>query len=77
MMGSDRHYPKEALAHRFAVEGFWIDRYAVTNAGVEHFVAGTSDVTLAERNITPRTTPAPCRNCWSSFDRVSEAEAAG
>ena len=24
-MGSDRHYPEEAPAHRVAVDGFWID----------------------------------------------------
>ena len=25
-MGSDRHYPEEAPAHRVAVDRFWIDR---------------------------------------------------
>ena len=30
-MGSDSHYPKGALAHRVAVDGFWIDRRPVTN----------------------------------------------
>ena len=25
-MGSDRHYPEEAPAHRVTVDGFWIDR---------------------------------------------------
>ena len=32
LMGSDHHYPEEAPAHRVAVNGFWIDRCAVTNA---------------------------------------------
>ena len=27
-MGSDRHYPEEAPAHRVTVDGFWIDRDA-------------------------------------------------
>jgi len=30
-MGSDRHYPEEAPAHRVTVDGFWMDRYPVTN----------------------------------------------
>ena len=32
LMGSDRHYPEEAPAHKVTVEGFWIDRHTVTNA---------------------------------------------
>ena len=32
LMGSDRHYPEEAPAHRVTVDGFWMDRHAVTNA---------------------------------------------
>jgi formylglycine-generating enzyme len=31
LMGSDRHYPEEAPAHRVAVDGFWMDRTTVTN----------------------------------------------
>ena len=30
-MGSDKHYPEEAPAHRVTVDGFWMDRYPVTN----------------------------------------------
>ena len=30
-MGSDKHYPEEAPAHRVTVDGFWIDRTPVTN----------------------------------------------
>ena len=29
-MGSDRHYPEEAPAHRVAVDGFFIDQTPVT-----------------------------------------------
>ena len=32
LMGSDRHYPEEAPAREVAVDGFWIDRFTVTNA---------------------------------------------
>ncbi len=48
-MGSDDHFPEEAPAHRAAVEGFWMDRHAVTNAQFARFVRATSYVTLAER----------------------------
>ena len=29
---SDRHYPEERPAHLVSADGFWIDRYPVTNA---------------------------------------------
>ncbi len=48
-MGSDRHYPEERPAHRVLVDGFWIDRYQVTNDDFAAFVADTGHVTLAER----------------------------
>ena len=48
LMGSDRHYREEAPAHRMTVDGFWIDRYEVTNAEFARFVAATGYVTLAE-----------------------------
>ena len=32
LMGSDDHYPEEAPAHEVTVDGFWIDRFTVTNA---------------------------------------------
>ena len=49
MMGSNDHYPEEAPAHRVAVNGFLIDRCAVTNADFARFAAATGYVTLAER----------------------------
>lgn len=49
LMGSDYHYPDEAPAHAVSVDGFWIDRYAVTNQDFACFVAATGYVTLAER----------------------------
>ena len=47
-MGSDRHYPEEAPAHQVTVDGFWMDRYPVTNA-VPPLRRGDRHVTLAER----------------------------
>ena len=49
LMGSDHHYPEEAPAHKVTVNGFWMDRYAVTNADFRRFVEATRYVTLAER----------------------------
>src|SRR5215208_2149286 len=48
-MGSDRHYPEEAPAHRVTVDGFWMDRTPVTNAAFREFVRATGYVTVAER----------------------------
>ncbi|WP_096787747.1 formylglycine-generating enzyme family protein [Rhodobacter sp. CZR27] len=56
-MGSDRHYPEEAPVHRAAVEGFWIDRYPVTNRDFARFVAATGHVTGAERPPRPEDYP--------------------
>ena len=47
-MGSNRHYPEEAPAHRVAVTGFWIDRSPVTNSQFAKFLAATGHVTFAE-----------------------------
>jgi formylglycine-generating enzyme required for sulfatase activity len=48
LMGSNRHYPEEAPAHRVQVDAFWIDRTPVTNAAFRRFVETTGYVTLAE-----------------------------
>ena len=50
-MGSDKHYPEEAPAHRASVDPFWIDRTSVTNREFRKFVNTTGYVTFAE--ITP------------------------
>jgi formylglycine-generating enzyme len=47
-MGSDRHYADEAPVRKVAIEGFWMDRYAVTNRQFSEFVEATGHVTLAE-----------------------------
>ena len=62
-MGSDRHYAEEAPAHTATVGGFWIDRYAVTNAQFSAFVEATGHVTVAEIAPDPALYPgAPPEN---------------
>jgi formylglycine-generating enzyme len=53
VMGSDDHYPEEAPARPMRVGGFWIDRFAVTNAQFAAFVAETGHVTVAEQSPDP------------------------
>ena len=48
-MGSGAHYPEEAPARTVTVDGFWMDRYAVTNQQFRRFVEETGYVTFAER----------------------------
>jgi formylglycine-generating enzyme required for sulfatase activity len=63
LMGSDRHYAEEAPAHRVAVDGFWIDRCAVTNRQFAAFARETGYVTVAERPPDPADFPgAPPEN---------------
>jgi formylglycine-generating enzyme len=57
LMGSDRHYPEEAPAHKAAVDGFWMDRCTVTNSQFQRFVDATGYVTLAERPADPSDYP--------------------
>jgi formylglycine-generating enzyme required for sulfatase activity len=57
LMGSDRHYPEEAPAHKVKVNGFWIDRHTVTNREFKRFVETTGHVTLAERPADPADYP--------------------
>jgi formylglycine-generating enzyme len=47
-MGSDSHYREEAPAHSATVEGFWLDRWPVTNAHFRRFVEETGYITQAE-----------------------------
>jgi sulfatase modifying factor 1 len=57
LMGSDRHYPEEAPAHKVSIAGFWIDSCAVTNDDFARFVVATGYVTSAERSADPRDYP--------------------
>jgi formylglycine-generating enzyme len=56
-MGSDRHYPEEAPAHRVSIDPFWIDRRPVTNREFRKFVNATGYVTFAE--IIPKAADYP------------------
>lgn len=57
LMGSDRHYPEEAPAHRVRVDAFAIEETAVTNRQFRAFVAATRYRTVAERLPDPRLYP--------------------
>ena len=57
LMGSDRHYPEEAPAHRVRVAAFEIDETGVTNRQFAAFVAATGYVTVAERPLDPALYP--------------------
>ena len=57
MMGSDRHYPEEAPAHRVRVAAFEMDETTVTNRQFAAFVAETGYVTVAERPLDPAVYP--------------------
>ena len=56
-MGSDKHYPEEAPAHRVSVDGFCMDRAPVTNRQFRAFVAQTGHVTFAEKAPDPKDYP--------------------
>ena len=56
-MGSDAHYPEEAPSHRVAVDGFWMDRTAVTNREFRRFVRATGHKTAAELPADPALYP--------------------
>ena len=56
-MGSDAHYPDEAPSRRVTVDGFWIDRFQVTNRRYAAFVEATGYVTVAERPLDPADVP--------------------
>jgi formylglycine-generating enzyme len=63
LMGSDRHYPEEAPARPVTVDGFGIDRYAVTNRDFAAFASATGYLTVAERPLRAEDFPdAPAEN---------------
>ena len=57
LMGSNDHYPEEAPARRVRVDGFWMDRCAVTNREFARFAAETGYLTVAERPANPADYP--------------------
>jgi formylglycine-generating enzyme required for sulfatase activity len=56
-MGAEDFYPEERPVHLTQVEGFWMDRYAVTNAEFARFVEATGYVTITERRPQPSEYP--------------------
>ncbi|WP_266205861.1 formylglycine-generating enzyme family protein [Pontibacter kalidii] len=56
-MGSNDFYPEERPVHRVAVDGFWIDKYPVTNSEFSVFVKATGYQTVAERFPNPADYP--------------------
>ena len=72
-MGSNRHYPEEAVAHQLVVYSFWIDRAPVTNREFREFVDATGYVTFAEYPPTPKTIPERCRNVEGGIARLHAA----
>jgi formylglycine-generating enzyme required for sulfatase activity len=56
-MGSEERYPEERPVHRVTVDGFFMDRYPVTNERFARFVDATKHVTFAE--IPPRAEDYP------------------
>ena len=56
-MGSDKFYREERPTRRESVDGFWIDRYPVTNALFRAFVEATGYVTFSERSPDPALYP--------------------
>jgi formylglycine-generating enzyme required for sulfatase activity len=52
-MGSNDHYPEEAPTHKVKVDGFWMDKFLVTNAQFQKFVKATGYITFAERPANP------------------------
>jgi formylglycine-generating enzyme required for sulfatase activity len=62
-MGSEDFYPEERPIHEVAVDGFWIDRHAVTNEQFKRFIVATGYQTVAERPLNPADYPgAPKEN---------------
>jgi formylglycine-generating enzyme required for sulfatase activity len=56
-MGSNDHYPEERPVHHVFVDGFWIDKYPVTNERFARFVEATAHVTFAELPPDPALYP--------------------
>ncbi len=57
-MGSDdERFPDARPVHTVALDGFYMDRYPVTNAQFARFVEATGYVTIAERKPDPKDFP--------------------
>src|ERR1700745_1291499 len=56
-MGSDTDYPEERPTHKVTVNGFWMDKYPVTNERFQRFVDETGHITFAELPPNPADYP--------------------
>src|SRR5580700_5407956 len=72
LMGSDRHYPEEAPAHKATVGGFWIDAGPVTNREFGRFARKTGYDTVAERAPDPADYPGSRQELLVPFSSVFE-----
>jgi formylglycine-generating enzyme len=57
LMGSDKFYPEEKPVRKVTVDGFFIDKYEVTNEDYKKFVDETGYLTVAERPLNPEDYP--------------------
>lgn len=57
LMGSDKFYPEEKPIREVTVDGFWIDKFPVTNEDFREFVSETKYITVAERPLNPAVYP--------------------
>ena len=57
VIGSDAHYVEERPAHHASIDGFWVDRYPVTNDRFAEFVDATGYITFAELPPNPADYP--------------------
>jgi sulfatase modifying factor 1 len=57
LMGSDKFYPEEKPVHEVTVDGFWMDKFTVTNDMFRDFVFATNYITIAERPLEPADYP--------------------
>jgi len=77
-MGSETFYPEERPVHDVEVDGFWIDRHAVTVSEFRRFVTETGYVTVVERHRHPVTHVAPedvrAYAAWAGKALPTEAE---
>jgi formylglycine-generating enzyme required for sulfatase activity len=54
-MGSDKHYPEEAPAHRVRIDEFWMDATPVTNRWFREFVEPAGNVNIESfKEFPPR-----------------------
>src|SRR4051794_32733101 len=56
-MGNDKGDPDERPVHLVTLNGFWMDKYEVTNEQFDKFVKATGYVTIAERKPNAQQLP--------------------